>query len=149
MCIGITLLSEKMLKTLVFISSFFHCFHPGMPQKNGESLIFWKGLEGGGGKYGVLIKCMILTESFIYTDFYPKKYMCPVSVKWVLRPFQWPFWVMHAFCIIILVIIFLILDKLGIVCLKGSRIYKQLIIITHYTERKKEMKKWRKKIALF
>lgn len=55
---------------------------------------------------------------------------------------------MHAFCIIILVIIFLILDKLGIVCLKGSRIYKQLIIITHYTERKKEMKKWRKKIAV-
>lgn len=71
--------------------------------------------------------------------------MGPVSIEWVLRPFQWPFWVMHAFCIIILVIIFLILDKLGIVCLKGSRIYKQLIIITHYTERKKEMKKMEKK----
>lgn len=140
---------RKNVENTCFYFILFPLFSSRDAAKKWWVINFLERFGGGGGKYGVLIKCMILTESFIYTDFYPKKYMCPVSVKWVLRPFQWPFWVMHAFCIIILVIIFLILDKLGIVCLKGSCIYKQLIIITHYTERKKEMKKWRKKIALF
>lgn len=35
-----------MLKTLVFISSFFRCFHPGMPQSNGDGVILISRCDG-------------------------------------------------------------------------------------------------------